>query len=306
MSLRGRRLVVVTGKGGVGRTTLTLALGRAAAAEGLRTVVVELSGQDALARTAGFAHRSYTCRQVAPGLDVRSLSAPECVADFATRKLHVPALLAWIFESRILTGFIEAVPGLHDLVQLGKVENMLREPLAGEPAWDVAILDAPATGHGLTLLAGARAMRDMTGVGPFYELAAIIEELLADPALTQVIVVTLPEALPVHESLELCRALEREHTPPHAVLVNLVRPSWPDSPPPPVVLGAIGTEGAGAELRALAETAIARSARQEEVLAELHAGLPANTRAVRLPRLDDPGDLDPIVAPLRPLFRSAP
>lgn len=303
MTLRGRRLVVVTGKGGVGRTTLTLALGHAAAEAGLATCVVELSGSDALARAAGLSGRAYAPRPVAHRLDLRSLTAAECVADFASRKLGVPRLLAWIFDSRLMTTFVAAVPGLHDLVQLGKIENQLREPLAGEPRWDLTILDGPATGHGLTLLAGARAMRDMTRLGPFHELAAIIEDLLASRDETAILVATLPEALPVHEALELCDALVRERGAPEALLVNLVRPPWPSPPPPARVLDALaGDAPATVALREVATATIERASHQEEVLADLAARAPAGTVVLRLPRLDEPAELRPLVDALRPLF----
>ena len=202
-----------------------------------------------------------------------------------------------------MTTFVAAVPGLHDLVQLGKIENQLRDPLHGEPRWDLTILDAPATGHGLTLLAGARAMRDMTRLGPFHDLAAIIESLLASREETAIVVATLPEALPVHEALELCEALARERGAPEALLVNQVRPAWPSPPPPEQVLAAlVGDAPATVALREIASATLDRARHQETVLADLAARAPAGTTVLRLPGLEAPDGLRPLVEALLPLF----
>jgi anion-transporting ArsA/GET3 family ATPase len=275
-SLLDRELIVVTGKGGVGRTTVTAALGLAAARAGRRTCIVELSGQDQLARKVGFHDARYEPRRVAPDLDLRSLSLPDCLADFGGRKLKLPGVARRVVESRLMTGIVDAIPGLHDLVQLGKLENMLREPLPGEPVYDLAVLDAPATGHGLTLLAAARSMREMTGTGPFHELASIIERLLEDAEATGVALVTLPEALPVNESLDLVRALATEHAPPDAVLVNQVGTRWPASVPPERILGALaGGDPVQRMLHAVAAAELERQERQDAAIADLRARLPA-------------------------------
>ncbi len=297
--LRGRRLLVVTGKGGVGRTTVTAALGLAAAQAGLRTVVVELSGQDRLASVFGRSPR-YAPQPVAPGLDLRSLTAPACVADFAERKLRVPSLLRWVFENRLMTGFVDAVPGLHDLVQLGKIENMLFEPLEGEPQWDLCVLDGPATGHGLTLLSGARALQEATAAGPFHDLAEIIAGLLSRPADTSVVLVTLPELLPVHESVELAAALAADAMPVSAVVCNRVPPTWPAQPALDAVLAALPNTPGGDLLRSLAEHAAAQAARADVALDALsRGGLTAPRRS--LPDLPHPTLAD-LATPLVPWF----
>lgn len=303
-ALLSHRLVVVTGKGGVGRTTATAALGLTAARAGRRTAVVELSGQSSLSRALGLRDGVYEPRRVVPGLDVMSLSATACLADFGTRKLRISALARWFFESRAMTGFVEAVPGLHDLVQLGKLENMLNEPGPGDPVYDLVILDAPATGHGLSLLAAARSMREMTGVGPFHDLAAIIEALLEDPVATGTALVTLPEALPVNEGLQLVRALADEHTPPSHVLVNQVSPAWPDHVPPERIMDVLADRGVAPDpqrsaLRDVVCEEVGRHAHQTAVLADLAARLPReagrHVPVTRMPRLEDPSRLDPLV-----------
>ncbi len=301
MSRLHRKLLVVTGKGGVGRSTLCAALGLAAARAGKRAICVELSGQHAVAKTLGLPHATYEPQRVAPGLDHRTFTAADCLADFAQRKLHLPAVSNWLITSKPMATFLDAVPGLHDLLQLGKLENMIAEPLPGEPTWDLTILDAHATGHGLTLLAAARAMRETARVGPFYELAGIIERFLSDPEVTGFVVVTLPEALPVHEALELSNALAVDHAAPAAVLVNRCAREWPDDAAADALRDALAArpEPAAQALAALADEESTRSGHQRDAREVLRLGLekvtPLRVHTVELPDLTDPTKLDPIV-----------
>ncbi len=223
MSLLESRLVVVTGKGGVGRTTVSVAMGLAAAQAGLRAAVVELYGMGSVPLLMGLSGRSYAPRQLVPGLDCLSLTPQECMTEYGRRKLKVGALSRMVFGNRTLGAFLEAVPGFHDLLQLGKIEHMLLQGRGDEPRYDLIIVDAPATGHGLTFLATTQSMMEMTRVGPFYDLAASIHALLGDSERTSLAVVALPEELPVNESLELVEALGTERAQLRALVLNQVR-----------------------------------------------------------------------------------
>jgi anion-transporting ArsA/GET3 family ATPase len=140
-----------------------------------------------------------------------------------------------VFGNKAIGAFVEAVPGFHDLLQLGKIEHMVVAPSEDE-RYDLVVVDAPATGHGLTLLSTTSSMMDMTRVGPFYDLAAHIHTLLSDPLRTSLALVALPEELPVNESLELVAALGSERRQLRALVLNQVRrapvggngaqPSW--------------------------------------------------------------------------------
>lgn len=298
MTLLDRKLLVVTGKGGVGRTTLTAALGLAAGRLGKRTTIVELHGEDALARRVGFDHAQYAPREIAPGVDVRSLSPLASVSDFGQRKLGLGGLASWFFESRLMSGFLEAVPGLHDLVQLGKIEDMLNHPIGDDPVYDLAVLDAPATGHGLTLMSAATTMRAMTSVGPFADLAAIIEAFLEDPSKTGFVLGTLPEQLPVLEGLDLARALTAEHTPPLAVLVNRTRDEVPRGIDADAVAALVPDGDAGQAWAQATAATFARDARQRAAVDTLTATLPDAVGTALpvtcLPTLAD-DDLTPLV-----------
>ena len=218
MRLFDHPLIVVLGKGGVGRTTLTAALGIAAAEQGKRACVLEFGTLAALPPKFGLTGRSFAFRKGAPGLDVWSLTVPEALEEFGARKLHLPGFARRVVRNRFVSTFVDAVPGLHDLLLLGKVENLISEPRSDDPVYDTLILDAPATGHGITLLQAAATMTEITRAGPFYELSRAIEVFLGDPARTGLVVATLPESLPVSETLELIDQLNAESFVTHTVI----------------------------------------------------------------------------------------
>jgi hypothetical protein len=226
------RLLVVIGKGGVGRSTCAAALGLAAAREGKRTCIVEIGGMSDISKLFGLEHPSYSPRTVRPGLDIRSISAEACLDDFGSRKLRLGMLSKRFVRSRALGAFLDAVPGLYDLLQLGKIENAMNEPLPGEPVYDLTILDAPATGHGLSMLTAARTMRRMTRVGPFAELARIIEVWLSNPAETAFVLVTLAEELPVNECIDFLAQIGEDQKHLGAIVFNRMRRRpVPERPP---------------------------------------------------------------------------
>ena len=290
-----RRMIVVTGKGGVGRTTVAAALGLAAGRSGKRVAIVELSGMANLPPIFGLEGRSFAPRPVAQNVDILSVTAQECLDDFGMRKLHLTALVRMVMRSRVVQAFLDAVPGLHDLLQMGKLENMLSEPLDGDPIYDLMVLDAPATGHGLTLLAAAKSMREMTRVGPFAELARVIEDFLADRDKAGLILVTLPEALPVNESLEMRAALQRDGADLDAIIVNMVEPApLPEAPTWEAAREALVNVD-DSELHSLLDlvgTSVVRHRNQSLVLDALAAGIGGDVPIFQLPRLGH-GSVDP-------------
>ncbi len=226
-SLFDHPLAIVLGKGGVGRTTLTAALGVSAAMRGHRACVAELGEHAALPEKLGLSGRSFAFRAGSPPgsdavVDVWSLTVPECLEEFGARKLHLPGFARRVVRNRFVSAFVDAVPGLHDLLLLGKIENLIQEPRPGDPVYDTLFLDAPATGHGLTLLQAAQALTEISRAGPFYELSRAIDELIADRDRTALVLATLPEALPVTETLELAAHLIEAGLRPHTVIVNCV------------------------------------------------------------------------------------
>jgi anion-transporting ArsA/GET3 family ATPase len=289
------RLVLVMGKGGVGRSTVAAALGLAAGHEGRRTCVVEMHGASSIAAMMELDGRSYWARSIGPGTSTASLSPRDCMAEYGRLKLKVGALARLVFGNRVVGSFVDAVPGMHDLLQLGKVEHLLVDPQEGGPPYDLIVLDVPATGHGLTFLASARAMMEMTRVGPFHDLAESIDALLSDPGRPSILVVALPEELPVSETLEFLEALGPQRDQVRALAVNQVRPPClPEVPGWEALRAALesGSDPDLAELVRLGDLMQARLDLQERAVTRLAEGgrsiLGRNVPLARLPRLETP------------------
>ena len=233
--LRQARVVIVIGKGGVGKTTVSAALARAASLVGLNSLVVEIEGKGGL--TSAFEHPDeLDYREVvlhagneAKGegeVRGRTLRADEALVEYLED--HAMGRLS----KRLLSGgaidvVATAVPGIKDILVLGKVKQLERE----HPA-DLIVLDAPASGHAISFLAGAGSLLDAVRAGPIRAQAQDVVDLLTDEARCQVLVVTLAEEMPVNEAAEVAAAVEDRvgaHLGP--VIVNGVYPrrqSLPD------------------------------------------------------------------------------
>ena len=188
-SLTAARVVVVAGKGGVGKTTVTAVIARAASDAGQRVLVVELDGKPALA-------------DLLPDLDVLAISAPEALDEYL--RDHGFARIAKRLNR---TGVIDVVgtaaPGIDDIVVLGKIKQLER---SGD--YDLIVVDGPAAGHAITFLTSAAGLADAVASGPVRAQADDVLELLHDPDRCQVVLVTLPETTPVNEVVETAFALE--------------------------------------------------------------------------------------------------
>ncbi|HEV7888211.1 MAG TPA: ArsA-related P-loop ATPase [Acidimicrobiales bacterium] len=205
------RVLIVAGKGGVGKTTVTAALARMAALAGLTTLIVEVEGKSGIG--AAFGHPdplTYEEVVLSPG------GGPDGAADVRARTLTPDdALLEYLedhgmrrISRRLLSsGAIDvvstAVPGIKDILVLGKVKQLERSASA-----DLIVLDAPAAGHAVTFLTSASGLMDAIRVGPIRTQAEEVLALLSDPARCQVLLVTLPEETPVNEVVETAFKLE--------------------------------------------------------------------------------------------------
>lgn len=213
------RVAVVAGKGGVGKTTVTAVLARAAIRSGRRVLVVELDGKPTLER-------------LLPDVEVQHISASAALADYLdTHGLsRVSRRLA---TSGIIDVVATASPGIDDIVVLGKIKQLERSG-----TFDLVVVDGPAAGHAITFLLAAKGLLAAVRGGPIATQATEVAEMLADPARCQVVLVTLPEATPVNEAIETANALEDKvgvHLAP--VVVNAVD----DGPRLPVESAAEGS-----------------------------------------------------------------
>ncbi len=200
-----KRLVYVTGKGGVGKTTVAAALGLAAARAGKRTVIAEVAEQERISQTFGHAPAGFTETEVADGLCAFSIDPEEAKQEWLRHQLHSGALAGLLNSSRIFSVLTAAAPGLAEVVTMGKIWELaqLQRRAAKAAPYDLVIVDAPATGHGLALLRAPRTFADIARVGPVKNHAETIHSFTADPKVTAIVAVALAEEMPVNETIDL-------------------------------------------------------------------------------------------------------
>jgi anion-transporting ArsA/GET3 family ATPase len=261
------RLVIVAGKGGVGKTTVTAALAVMAAKAGLRTLIVEVEGKTGLGAAFGQGELSYDEVALAEGVRARTITSDQALLEYLDD--HGMRRLSKRLTN---TGFLDVVataaPGIKDILVLGKVKQLEK---AGNA--DLIVLDAPAAGHAVTFLMSARGLLDAVRVGPVRAQAEEVQELLTDPARCQVLLVTLPEETPVNEAVETAARL-RDRVGVHLgpVIVNGLYPPVAGLDAPPALLAGVPPEDAE-PLRAAAHFRRSRYELQQEQLRRLADGL---------------------------------
>jgi len=226
-ALLDKRLVFVTGKGGVGKTTVAAALGLAAARAGKRTIVCEVAEQERVSRTfrrEGIGHEE---AELQPNLFGISIDPDKATEQWLQWQLKSGALASLLKQSRIFTYLTAAAPGVRELVTVGKIWELAQpeRKTARSAPYDLVIVDSPATGHGLALLGAPRTIAKVARVGPITRQANKIHDFLADERETGVIAVALPEEMPVNETLEFAGSLrEQMDMGVDHVLVNALYP----------------------------------------------------------------------------------
>jgi len=214
-------LVVVTGKGGVGKTVVSCALARAAVGAGLRVLLLELDARESLHRFLGCSPSGGGVIRVAPGLAAENVR-PRAVVDRLIGERVRPAWVARrLIKSVIYEQFVQGAPGLREVAALGyAIRATGRGPLAapglgragpgaaGEAGGhDLVLLDAPATGHGVSLLLAPRLLSEAIGGGPIAALATEVAAVVGDPAACGLWAVSTAEGMALRETLELDAAL---------------------------------------------------------------------------------------------------
>lgn len=202
-TLLERRLVIVTGKGGVGKSTVTAALALLAARAGKRVLVCEVNAQERIAPLLGAPSTGSATREARPGIFSVNVTPAEAMREYGLMIVRFRTIYEAVFENRVVKYFLRMVPSLAELVMLGKILHEARAEERGRPRWDLVLVDAPATGHAVQLLRVPSALLDTVPAGPLRHDAEWMEELLVDPGRTAVALVTLPEEMPVNEAIEL-------------------------------------------------------------------------------------------------------
>ena len=222
MSILARRLQVVTGKGGVGKTTVCAALALAAQRAGRRVLVCEITAQPRLTTLLTGREGPSELHRVDDRLWAVHVRFEDALREYGLMVLRFKAVYQAVFENRIVRPLVRAVPQLPEIVMLGKVmwHASREKDEAGRPRWDQIIVDAPATGHALSLLGTPRHVLGLVSDGPLLRDLRAMDDLLSDPARTAVHLCTLPEEMPVNEAIELHGALQRLHQPTGHLFIN--------------------------------------------------------------------------------------
>ena len=292
------RLVVVAGKGGVGKTTVTAALARMAAGLGLSVLIVEVEGKTGLAAAFGAEDLEYEERELAPGIRARSLTPDVALVEYLEEHgLHR------ISKRLVRGGLVEVVstaaPGIKDILILGKVKQLERAGAA-----DLILLDAPAAGHAVSFLMSAKGLGEVVRGGPLRAQADDVLDMLTDPSRCRVVLVTLAEETPVNEVVETAFALEdKVGVDLGPVVVNGLYPVLAGLDVDPAAAAAEGGVDLGGGAIALSAAASFRAQRQElqqAQVARLIAALPLPQ--LHLPTLFSvdlgPSDIDHLAAAL--------
>jgi anion-transporting ArsA/GET3 family ATPase len=210
--LLDKRLIFVTGKGGVGKSTVSAALGLAAARRGRRTIVAELSYQDRIARAFHGEDSHFAEVEIGDGLWTISIDPQHALEEYLRMQIRVKAMADLLSGSRVFQYFAVATPGMSELVTMGKVWELAQSErrTKGAMRYDLVIVDAPATGHGVAMLTSPRTFAEIARVGPIANQGRAIHETVTDAHHTGIVAVALPEEMPVNETLMLGETLERE------------------------------------------------------------------------------------------------
>jgi anion-transporting ArsA/GET3 family ATPase len=263
-----KRLVFVAGKGGVGKTTVALALGLVAARRGLRTIVCEVAHQERFSRLMGREGVGYEETEIAENLNAISLDQQHTLEEWVTYQLPSKTLAGMLYRNGIFQHLTSAAPGIKELVTIGKIWELAQLHRKSKDArpYDFVVVDSPATGHGLGMLRAPRTFSDIARVGPVRHQADRIHEFIVSDK-TGVVAVALPEEMPVNETLEYRGELISFRGDVDAVVMNALYPHrFTDDE-----IGSLNGH-AGPAVRA-AVTEHHRYLAQQEELARLKGGL---------------------------------
>jgi anion-transporting ArsA/GET3 family ATPase len=211
-SLLERRLVIVTGKGGTGKTAVAAALGVAAAQAGLRALVAEVSADEQIPERIrpGSPDSGYEGRELRPGLRSMQIDPFAALAEYLGLQIGTPGLVRRVLGAHAFRQLMDAAPGWRELITLGKVWHLEQMQLDSEPRYDLIVVDAPATGHGVAFLSVPRVVVSALRTGPLRRHSKLVEEMLEDPERTLLLPVALAEELPARETAELVSRVQAE------------------------------------------------------------------------------------------------
>ena len=218
--LLDRRLVFVTGKGGVGKTTVAAAMALAAAQLGKRTLVGEVDAKGNLADFFEVAPTTFTPREIHQNLYAMSMHTEESLKEYLRLQLKIPLVARIGPLARTFDFVAQAAPGVKEVLIIGKFLWEVRER-----HYDLVVVDGAATGHAVAQLAAPEVLRELVKVGMIRDQTGWMLDILGDPAQTGAAIVASPEEMPVNETIELADRITHEtNVDLAAVIVNRVLP----------------------------------------------------------------------------------
>ncbi len=279
-----RRLLIVTGKGGTGKTSVAASLASVAAQRGIDCVLVETAGSSELAELI--------CDGPPPPGDGREpvrisrhlfflrIDPETALREYLELQLRARPLVPIVMRTPGFRSLLAAAPGWRELITLGKLWHLETRVANGRPRWGLLVVDAPSTGHGLSFLSVPKVVVGTVRLGPLHRHTLAVQELLTDSARTLIVSVTLPEELPVRETLELAARIAELGLAAGPVIANAIEPHPCSAAAAPVLaaLGALGPPrgpGGGGPLfevgalQSAVENAARRAEQQRAFLAEL-------------------------------------
>jgi anion-transporting ArsA/GET3 family ATPase len=221
-----KRVIVVMGKGGVGRTTVATAIAQAAARRGKRVLLFQAGAKDKLSRLIGSPPVGEQIMAVPGGFSAVNTSPSAAIHEYGLMVLRYETIYRLVMENQVVKKLVRAIPGLDDYSIIGKLWFHTTETHpAGGWKWDTIVFDAPATGHALTMFKIPRAILAAVPEGPLTRDAVKVRALFEDASRTTVVLTTLAEEMPVTETLELAAKLQPElGLTPSALVVNQIAP----------------------------------------------------------------------------------
>jgi anion-transporting ArsA/GET3 family ATPase len=299
-----KRLLLVSGKGGVGKSTVAAALASASARAGLKTLVAEVNTQERITRLLGKPEVGPEVSQIDENLWAVNVRPEEAMREYALMTLKFKTVYKAVFENRFVRYFLRFIPSLQELVLLGKILFHVQERGPdGRHRFDRVIIDAPATGHAISFFSVPQVLVDTVPSGPMSAEAEKMRDLLTNPAITAAVLVALPEEMPINETIELEQTLRQKvRITTGAVVLNGFIPERFT----PSELTQIATEAA-----ALSPLALSHDARERlsaDAVRRLEAAIDAPVQTVvRLYQKSfGPRAIADVAGQLQPLLRERP
>jgi anion-transporting ArsA/GET3 family ATPase len=290
-SLTSARVAVVSGKGGVGKTTVAAALAIAAARKGKHVLLAEMEDREAFAPIFGLRKLAYTEQTIAPNITGLTVEADEALVDYLRMFYGIPTISRALMRTKAVEFATQTAPGLKDILLIGKVKEAESRRQEGAHVFDLIVVDAPPTGRLPRFLDAPRAVAELVRGGQIRTQAQGVLDMVTDPKRCQVVLVTQPEELPVRETEETIEVLSKMGISLGPVVMNGV---WPEIRPlgkePEPTLRAAATaaaidlnDGAVRELATVAATHARRARNQRKAMKLLAADV--SLEQIELPYL---------------------